>query len=156
MSHTNCKQCCRPSDPVSKPRVPCTDLQLILESFTLPGGVLYIFGAINNGPIVANNVIITAVVNGSMSPAPDWTFNGNVGTISLGNISPGEILFANLRFSTEEPSLVLATAFSSTPDCDPTNNSVIGSFPNGIELLRSSNFTNDKRVQDYLQSIQSQ
>lgn len=132
---SNCKQCCRPSDPVSgPPTARCTDLELNIRAIPFPTSapsvVNYFFDVRNNGPVVANNVILTIAFSGNPIGffPPEWDVGSNSATIELGNLAVNETESPNFIFSAAQSSIVLGTAFSSTPDCDVVNNSDTASF----------------------------
>ena len=125
--HKSPKQCCW-VPPFSK-KPPCTDLAISITFISVSGNGLYTFNIVNNGPHLAENVVLTVDFTGVFlaSTPLGWVIVGNTGTLNLGNIPPGPAPISTLFLSS--PSTVNATVASSTRECHLGNNTASSSSP---------------------------
>lgn len=131
--HCNCNQrsqscVCRTPRfkvvPLVPPAPPTTNLVLSTD-VTTPGGVIaiYTFTLTNNGPLDAQNVVLTVTFAGSLSSFSGGSVSGNVATLNIGTFASGLSDVVGTMIFVPAASSVVSTVTSTTP-VSPANSLV--------------------------------
>lgn len=126
----------------------CTDLSVNIGVTGTAAQAIYLFGVTNNGPLVAQNVILTVNFTGHPgltffpglifgSPPPIWQISTNTATLAIGTLNPGQTALYNLSGTPTLPfiqfipgqSTMSATVISDTLECNTSNNTASSHFP---------------------------
>jgi hypothetical protein len=94
---------------------------------------------INNGPVVATNVVVNVTVTSGNVDDPNlFMMNGNVGVWNIGNLNAGSFDFSRFDFKSGTDWSFTMTLTSSTPLCSGSVTTVTVSGPTVVAVGAAS------------------